>query len=509
MAITCAVALSCLIAAGAGQPDDYFQITVIDADTGRGVPLVELSTVNGIRYVTDSNGIVAFHEPGLMDQSAYFFVKSHGYEFPADKLFGFRGQTLDVKPGGKARLKIKRLNIAERLYRVTGEGIYRDSTLTDVEAPIRQPLLNAQVLGCDSVQTDVFRGKLFWLWGDTNRPSHPLGNFHTTGATSQLPDNGGLDPSRGIDLTYFQNEQGFVRPMARMPGEGPTWLDGLVVLGAGGDNERMFAAYAKIQTPLTVYARGLAEFNLKRETFEQVAEFELSSPVFPFGHPFTHQAGGQQTYVYFADPFPLARVPAEVDALRDLSRYESFTCLRAGSRLDAAAPEMAELDRSENGRLNWGWKRDTPPLSPAIEAKLIGLARMKPEEARFQLHDVETGKTVLAHRGSVYFNAFRQRWIMIAVQSGGSSPLGEIWYSESRSLSGPWRYARKIATHDKYSFYNPVQHPQFDQQGGRFIFFEGTYTHTFSGNAEPTPRYDYNQIMYRLDLSDERLKLPE
>ncbi len=134
---------------------------------------------------------------------------------------------------------------------------------------------------------------------------------------------------------------------------------------------------------------------------------------------------------------------------------------------------------------------------------------MKPEEARFQLHDVETGKAVMAHRGSVYFNAFRQRWIMIAVQADGSSPLGEIWYSESDSLQGPWRHARKIATHDKYSFYNPKQHPQFDQQAGRFIFFEGTYTHTFSGNTEITPRYDYNQILYRLDLADERLKLPE
>ena len=38
------------------------------------------------------------------------------------------------------------------------------------------------------------------------------------------------------------------------------------------------------------------------------------------------------------------------------------------------------------------------------------------------------------------------------------------------------------------------------------IYFEGTYTHTFSGNEHRTPRYDYNQIMYRLDLADERLK---
>jgi len=41
------------------------------------------------------------------------------------------------------------------------------------------------------------------------------------------------------------------------------------------------------------------------------------------------------------------------------------------------------------------------------------------------------------------------------------------------------------------------------------LFFEGTYTHTFSGSAEnATPRYDYNQVMYRLNLDDSRLALP-
>ena len=48
----------------------------------------------------------------------------HGYEFPADG-FGIRGVGLEVKPGETKQIKIKRLNIAERLYRVTGEGHLR------------------------------------------------------------------------------------------------------------------------------------------------------------------------------------------------------------------------------------------------------------------------------------------------------------------------------------------------------------------------------------------------
>ena len=82
---------------------------------------VELRTVNQIRYVTDSNGIAAFDEPGLLGLKVFFHIKSHGYEFPKDG-FGNRGLALETSPGGSARIKIERLNIARRLYRVTGRG---------------------------------------------------------------------------------------------------------------------------------------------------------------------------------------------------------------------------------------------------------------------------------------------------------------------------------------------------------------------------------------------------
>jgi hypothetical protein len=97
---------------------------------------------------------------------------------------------------------------------------------------------------------------------------------------------------------------------------------------------------------------------------------------------------------------------------------------------------------------------------------------------------------------------------MIVEESGGTSLLGEVWFAEADTPVGPWVYARKIVTHDKYSFYNPTQHAFFDQDGGRTIYFEGTYSDLFSGSPHKTPRYDYNQIMYRLRLDDPRLALP-
>ena len=47
----------------------------------------------------------------------------------------------------------------------------------------------------------------------------------------------------------------------------------------------------------------------------------------------------------------------------------------------------------------------------------------------------------------------------------------------------------KIVQHNQYNFYNVVQHPLFEQEGGRVIYFEGTYTDSFSGAKEKTPRY--------------------
>ena len=93
---------------------------------------------------------------------------------------------------------------------------------------------------------------------------------------------------------------------------------------------------------------------------------------------------------------------------------------------------------------------------------------------------------------------------MIAVEKPFA--LGEVWYSEASEPTGPWLRAKKIASHPHYSFYGPYHHAFFDQGGGRIIYFQGTFTHEFSGSDDAIPRYDYNQIMYRLDLADPRLE---
>jgi len=198
--------------ARAADQSDRFGIHVVDSKTGRGVPLVELKTVSNIRYVTDSAGWAAIDDPALMGHLVYFGVSSHGYDFPADG-FGSRGVRLNVVSGKEAEIKINRVNIAERLYRITGEGIYRDSVMLGKPVPIEQPLLNAQVTGQDSDQPIIYKNKIRFFWGDTGRQSYPLGHFGMAGATAGLPGAGGLDPSLGINLKYFTDKDGFSRPM--------------------------------------------------------------------------------------------------------------------------------------------------------------------------------------------------------------------------------------------------------------------------------------------------------
>ncbi|MBN2269806.1 MAG: hypothetical protein JXN61_04280 [Sedimentisphaerales bacterium] len=484
-----------------GRLTEYFKIQVVDSATGRGVPLVELRTVNNIRYYTDSNGIVAFYEPGLMNQEVFFFVESHGYEFPKDG-FGFRGTKLKTLPGGSAVLKIDRVNIAERLYRVTGQGIYGDSLLTGHSAPLKNPVLNGLVLGQDSVYTCLYHGRLFWLWGDTSRASYPLGHFAMAGAFSDLPEQKGLDPNVGVDLDYFVDEMGFSRPISPFKEPGMIWLDGLIKVSANQGAERMVAKYARMKDLGDCKERGLVVFNDETNLFEPLVRSRPDFLPYPdSGHGFAVDVEGEK-YYYFGTQFPLAvrmRVRALWDDVIDPNRYEVLTSLEASD----------DRPKQTNGACRW-LRADALGGCGRTGSMTAIIGALKREKAKTQLYDIKSGKSITPHGGSVYYNAHHRRWIMIFVQHfGDSSMLGEVWYAEADTPVGQWAYARKIATHNKYSFYNPKQHPYFDQAGGRIIYFEGTYSHTFSGSPETaTPRYDYNQIMYRLDLDDPRLTLP-
>ena len=99
----------------------YAEIKIVDEATNRGIPMVELETVNHIKYISDNTGRIAFLEPGLMNTEVFFSVRSHGYIVPKDG-FGFAGVRITPNVEKPIIIKLKRKNIAERLCRLTGEG---------------------------------------------------------------------------------------------------------------------------------------------------------------------------------------------------------------------------------------------------------------------------------------------------------------------------------------------------------------------------------------------------
>jgi len=369
--------------------------------------------------------------------------------------------------------------------------------------PIKEPLLNGRVMGQDSVQTALYRGRIYWFWGDTSRESYPLGHFATAGATSKLPASGGIDPGVGVDLTYFVDAKGFSRKMAPMKAKGMIWLDAVMTLADKTGRQRMVAHYSRMKSLSERMEHGMMVFNDKTDTFERFVEFPADVNIEPAGPPVRVDVKGQ-AYFYFApSAYATVRVKADWDQVMNPKAYEAYTCLARGSAYDRSS---SKVHRDAAGGLVWSWKANTGNINAPRQERLIKTGKIKRSEAWLNLRDVETGKPVMAHRGSVRWNAYRRRWVMIFCQSGGSSSyLGEIWYAEAPAPEGPWGKARKVVTHDHYSFYNPVHHAFFDQKGGQVIYFEGTYTRTFSGAKFATPRYDYNQIMYRLDLADPRL----
>ncbi len=472
----------------------YHEIQVVDSQSGRGVPLVKLQA-NGQDYYTDSNGLLAFGTPGELDQSITFSLSSYGYSSSV--------LPVQTTSGGTTQLTLQREQLAERLYRVTGKGIYQDTVLLGQTAPIQHPLINANVKGQDSVQSVIYNGQLHWFWGDTLYDVG-FGNFRTSGATSQLPGQGGLDPAVGVNLTYYVNGSGSSKQMMPLTQPGPVWIDGLFTVNDLSGREQMLTHYSRRDPNNALGAQvehGLARFNDSQAIFQRHQVYPLDAPIVAAGHSFQHTVGGQE-YLYFAESYPNIRVRKNWSDVNDPTQWEAFTPLAEGSLYDPANPNL-ELD--SQGKPVYGWKKNTQPMNTDMMEELAQNGRILREESPFRLRDIQTGNDVRLHRASVYWNEYRQNWIMVGNEAFGDSFLGEVWFAEAPTPEGPWENAVKVVTHhsaaENYTFYNPKQHPYFSEDGGRFIFFEGTYAQTFSGNPNPTPLYDYNQVMYRLDLS--------
>ena len=440
------VLLGLIAVTGAAQP---CRIEVVEQGDGWPVPGVELRTVHGVRLVSDNAGLIACDLPELMGRETWFTVVGHGYGVKADG-FGYAGVRLTPAPGKTLRVTVERKILARRLGRLTGAGLFAEAQRLGEHLDWQE----SGVLGSDSVVTAEHAGRLHWFWGDTNLARHPLGIFHVSAATTERFTPPARPPLRP-PFAYVTEPStgGGARPrgVARLPGEGPTWLWGAVTLPDAQGKPHLVAVAQKVRPDMSAYRWDLVEWDAATASFRALANVWTADaghptpPAVPEGHavPWTDAAGVR--WMLFGETFPKLRVPATYEAWRDPAKWE-------------------------------------PVATPA--------GATTPQ-----------GELIKAHRGHVAWHPWSRRWLAVFTQAGGASPLGEVWLAEAAAPTGPWTDARKVLSHDGYSFYNPVLHPEFFRADSPVIHFEGTYATTFSGNRQPTPRWDYNQVLYQVDLS--------
>ncbi|MCA9038467.1 MAG: hypothetical protein KDA91_25250 [Planctomycetaceae bacterium] len=431
--------------------NDACRIQILDSENGWPVPLVELRTTHGMRFISDNAGVVCLDVPELMNKPTWLSVIGHGYSIAKDG-FGYEGVRVIPSRGGSLEIRVRRELPARRLGRITGGGLFAESQ------KLREHLdWNDQgILGCDSVQNTQHRGRMYWAWGDTILSNYPLGRFHMIAGTTALQPLEKFQPPIKLAYQYFTDKEGIPDNVAKMPGDGPTWLNGLVSLPDQSGKQQLCATYAKIRPPLTEYELGLCVWNEDSDRFEPFKVLWSQSEGLakpqrtPGGHAVRWAEDADHEWILFGDPFP---------SLRCKPTFE-----------DWCSPE------------NW------QPLDPQPTVL-----------------SSDGTRTVKVHRGAIAWNDYLNCWVSVFTEFGGeSSQLGELWFATASQPTGPWQDAIKVVTHDKYSFYNPQLHPEFTAEGESQLLFEATFTHTFSKTTTPVPRHDYNQVLYSLDLSEIR-----
>ncbi len=429
------------------------RIEVVEKGSGWPVPLVELSSTHHASFVTDNAGVIAFDLPELMGRETWFEVHGNGYDVAPDG-FGYHGVRLTPEPGKTLRVELNRSIVAKRLGRLTGGGLFAECQKLGQELAWPE----SGVLGCDSVQNAVYHGKMFWLWGDTTLARYPLGIFDGTSATTAIQPLQKFEPPLRVPFNYFTDAKGAPRAIAVMAGAGPTWVTGMVSLPDAHGLTHLAGAYLKVKPPMEAYEWGLCVWDDRTAKFDSLRVLWTKSaaapkpPPLPEGHPALWKDAAGKEWVLFGNPLPTLRCPATFEAWQDSSTWEALK----------------------------------PPTS---------------------VTSASDGTAVKLHSGSMAWNPWRKRWVIVFMQGFGKpSVFGELWYAEANAPTGPWGKAVKILSHANYTFYNPRLHPEFTPPESPVLIFEGTYTSEFADRPPPTPRYNYNQMLYRLDLNDPALK---
>ncbi len=503
----------------------YFGIRIVDRETHEGVPLVQLRTSNYVVNYTDSQGYVAFLESGMMNRDVWFSIMTDGYTFsegrvcqpstfhPCDS-----GMKLHTTPGKIVTLYVDRTQLAERVFRLTGQGLYRDSLLLNVPAPIDDASTDTNLItGQDTLMPIKYKGLNYWFFGDTVCASDAREEgcnghgLHTVAAVSNDQFN------QAPLLQYLtMNIEGIQWPKPVTPiGDLKmnTWTGAPFVIDVGTPHEIMYAFYFKpysLSDNPSPDKTGLVKWNDEKQEFELLTEWPVHNDLewMKNGHQVTSFAplDGNDGYIYISGSFVLTRVPK--NKITDFSAWEAYTPLLSGSNMNHPIMDPK----------GWGWKKGAPVFQQSDETTLISKGIMSASQARMQVVDSVTNQPIIVDSGVVHWNAYLKKYILLFGNA-------QLYIAMSDNMMGPWNKAVKIVQHDasRSQCYNSTQIAALSDATERYVYIACTYTAMWTNDAPPSdtpnvwstclfgqnahlncapvvPRYEYNNLIYRLDL---------
>jgi hypothetical protein len=333
---------------------------------------------NYVSSYSDSGGNIAFYEPGF-EGDIFFNVYSDGYSLDPNQdhveMYNTpydSGIHLNVSygenSGGGGIIYMVRHQLAKRLYRLTGSGLYADSYLSNQLSSIPQSIIDSnrvliddvKVLGQDTVMTVTFNNKVLWFFGDTTCLCSARQNncenygMYTVGASSCLPSDLITGQSQNDDddadddnhdspcissqpppLKYFSSSEGgflHVAPMATLPPlDQNTWIAAVFTLPSSSSASSSQAKYANfMKNPgdgenAGPTATGMVKWNPDSETFDFLSEFPDNHTFLNGAHTIQQlspeDSGSASNYVYFNSQI---RVSGDEVSIMDPSQYEYY-----------------------------------------------------------------------------------------------------------------------------------------------------------------------------------------
>ena len=449
-------------------PPEYFGVRVVDSSSGRGIPAARVSVLHWLDQWSDSLGYVAFQEPALATPTQLFVtVESDNY----DKL----AVSLNASLGRSLSLQLRRQLPAERLYRVTGPGIFRDAVLLGAKLPPAAAAVAASdsdlshgIAGQDAMISAQFRDKIVLSFGDTRSASDGAGQTMTSNALAPTQAFSRERILDGLPLSYSLSPSGETRPSLPlhvsersvcefgMPFARKGTNDSSVEIGALSATSRgLFVVFTKRPrgnmgpswADCTTCCWGIARYDIDTRVYRPQVLFPLKSPM--FGRVTASQSlvtteDGVER-IYFTVQKPIVRVA--VSAIANLSAFEEV----------AVASPFTDQD---------------------------------------------------INRAAVTHVASAGLFVMIA--EGREPRMGDILAATAKSLAGPWSSLCRIAssnlTHN--ALYNPSIHTTINGSSGAEIIWSATLSDGYTTNSVhkqdglTVPRYNYEVIMHRVRLDD-------